>query len=92
MRSLRILGTNPDHAARWIDVISAQTAEFLAPQSSIISEAQHDAVADRFLHGGRENSLPIFFVRNPGHFTDATDKCTRSVVSHRILLADSLFD
>src|SRR3984885_4697782 len=59
------LRTNPECTPRRIDVIAAETAQFLTSQSCIVGERQHDAVADRLMTGRGKNRVPVVLVRNP---------------------------
>ena len=63
---LGTLGADPECAPRRVDIVGAKTAQLLAPQSCIVCEGQHDAVADRLLSSRGKNAVPVVFVRNPG--------------------------
>ena len=63
--SLGGLRSNPERAPRRIDVVAAETAQLLTPQSRIIGKGEHDAVADRLVPSDGKNALPVVLVRNP---------------------------
>src|ERR1700691_4717716 len=62
---LRGLRSNPERAPGRINIVAAETAQFLTSQSRIIGKRQHDAVADRLGASYGKNAVPVVFVRNP---------------------------
>ena len=86
------LRANPECTPRRVDVITAETAQFLTPQSSVIGEGQHDAVADRLMAGRRKNRAPVVLVRNPRQLVvPRNQRSARVTMRGRVVDAHSFF-
>ncbi len=90
--SLGGLRANPECTPRRIDVIAAETAQFLTPQPCIVGERQHDAVADRLMTGRGKNRVPVVLVRNPRQLVmPCNQRPARVTMRCRVVDAHSFF-
>ena len=97
------LGPDAQQPVSGIEVVGAQAAQFLAPQSRVVAEREHGAVADRFVPGRLQDRAPVRLVRDPGQPdlardqtspVAATDAGVRRVAAaaDRVVIAQAILD
>ncbi len=72
--ALRRLSTNTDGSVRWIDVLGAQQTQLFAAEAGVISECEHEAVADGFVSSSQKELLPLIIAGDPGEPSQPWDQ------------------
>ena len=76
------LGSHAQQPVSGIEIVGAQAAQLLAPQSRVVAEGEHGAVADRFAPGRLQDGAPVRLIRDPGQPHLARDQPAPAVAAH----------